>query len=305
MANYITNISQNFLAQDDFFDASEVNILSETPTNLSLLTPDNTLQQYSGFGFMFDVDGNFTGGTLTGITELTANVSSTLTSLLGISVPISVLNSFADRNDSFGFQAYVLVGNDSITGSAEADTLLGYSGNDIIVGNSGNDLLNGNQGADNVSGGDGNDNVSGGKDVDTVYGGQGDDIVNGNIGNDLVYGETGNDTARGGQNNDTIYGGDGNDIIFGDRGNDLLNGNAGVDTFAFGNDSGQDTIADYDSTDRIQIQNQINGFNISNFADIQSRITIIGNSSQIDLGNGNNITISGVVNLDSSDFLFI
>lgn len=305
MANYTTTTAQNFATAEDFFDASAVNILSETPTNVSLLTTDNTLQQYSGSSFTFDVDGNFTGGTLTGITELTANGSSTLTSLLGISVPISVLNSFADNNDSLGFQTYVLGGNDSISGSAQSDTLLGYTGNDSISGNAGDDVLNGNQGDDNISGNAGNDNVSGGKGNDTVSGGKGNDIVNGGQGNDLVNGNIGDDTVRGGADNDTINGGDGNDHIYGDKGNDLLYGNTGADTFIFENGSGQDTIADYDSTDHIQIQMHINGTNISNFADIQSKITIIGNSTHIDLGNGNNITVLNITNLYSSDFIFV
>ena len=68
-------------------------------------------------------------------------------------------------------------GNDTITGSANADilwggagtdTLNGGAGDDILYGEAGNDVLNGNAGADTLNGGAGDDVLNGGAGVDIV-----------------------------------------------------------------------------------------------------------------------------------------
>lgn len=53
--------------------------------------------------------------------------------------------------------AFVLGGDDSITGSASADGLLGYAGNDSINAGAGNDRINGGAGNDTLNGQDGLD----------------------------------------------------------------------------------------------------------------------------------------------------
>src|SRR2546421_7967000 len=67
-------------------------------------------------------------------------------------------------------------GNDSISGSGDADTINGFGGNDFLAGNSGDD---------SIVGGAGND---------TIYGDGGNDWVEGGTGNDLVSGSGGQDS---------------------------------------------------------------------------------------------------------------
>ncbi len=86
-------------------------------------------------------------------------------------------------------------GNDTLTGTADANTIYGGVGNDTIDGLAGNDTLTGEAGDDTVNGGDGNDNLtdysgtnalSGGNDNDTIamY------LVNGAA----AHGDAGSDT---------------------------------------------------------------------------------------------------------------
>ncbi|MFC7608070.1 M10 family metallopeptidase C-terminal domain-containing protein [Teichococcus aestuarii] len=57
-------------------------------------------------------------------------------------------------------------GNDTLTGTAQAD---------ILQGQGGNDTLSGGAGADTLSGGDGNDILTGGRGADALSGGAGGD----------------------------------------------------------------------------------------------------------------------------------
>lgn len=66
----------------------------------------------------------------------------------------------------------------TISGTANPDTLYGTSGRDCIYGWSGGDTLHGNGGDDDVYGGSGDD---------TLYGDAGYDYLNGNSGHDTCY----------------------------------------------------------------------------------------------------------------------
>jgi Ca2+-binding RTX toxin-like protein len=73
-------------------------------------------------------------------------------------------------------------GNDTITGTSEADTINGGDGNDTITGGAGNDTLNGGLGIDTVSGSGGNDNLVGPSNdgsSDSLDGGDGTDTCQG------------------------------------------------------------------------------------------------------------------------------
>lgn len=75
-----------------------------------------------------------------------------------------------------GTENYILRGangNDTLTGSAQADTLFGFDGDDILSGIGG---------ADSLVGGNGNDNLLGGLGADTLIGGDGNDTLTGNGG---------------------------------------------------------------------------------------------------------------------------
>ena len=67
------------------------------------------------------------------------------------------------------------VPDQSLTGTADADTLTGGAGMDTISGGAGNDLLRGLSGNDSLTGGDGDDTLEGGEGNDTLTGGNGAD----------------------------------------------------------------------------------------------------------------------------------
>ena len=67
-------------------------------------------------------------------------------------------------------------GNDTLTGTKNAEVFNGLEGNDIIYAGAGNDSLKGGDGNDTMYGEDGNDYLVGGKGTDELYGDLGDDI---------------------------------------------------------------------------------------------------------------------------------
>ncbi|WP_293349386.1 MULTISPECIES: hypothetical protein [unclassified Microcoleus] len=77
-----------------------------------------------------------------------------------------------------------------------------------------------------------------------------------------------NDTLRGGKGNDILLGGDGDDFLFGEEGDDTLIGGLGSDRFLLSNDSGIDTVADFeDGKDLLALAS---GITFSQLAIIQS-----------------------------------
>lgn len=123
-------------------------------------------------------------------------------------------------------------GNDTLTGDAEANTLLGGPGADTLVGRASADTLTGGDGpdlasyedrtgsqpvtvtldgnADDGAAGEG-DHVQG--DVENAEGGAGADTLTGDGGPNLLSGNAGNDTITGGGGADDLRGGDGDDTV--------------------------------------------------------------------------------------------
>ncbi|MGQ3047657.1 MAG: hypothetical protein ACT6Q8_19450 [Niveispirillum sp.] len=149
----------------------------------------------------------------------------------------------------------------TLTGTANADSLTGGNVGDTISGLAGDDQLVGGFGDDSVSGGDGNDFIfagalspqnsgSGTDGNDTVNAGAGDDFVRGGSGSDSLVGGDGNDFLYGANNStpltwdldaaDTLDGGAGDDILRGNKGDDLLLGGVGDDNLR--GDAGSDTL---------------------------------------------------------------
>tara|TARA_R110002124_G_scaffold64985_2_gene178029 strand:- start:862969 stop:881598 length:18630 start_codon:yes stop_codon:yes gene_type:complete len=117
-------------------------------------------------------------------------------------------------------------GDDAITGSAVANTLLGNDGADTITGLAGNDYLEGGAGADILDGGADNDTLIGGADADTLTGGAGNDSLDGGAGADILNDDAGVDIISGGSEDDIIVAFDDNgaesDTYYGDGGSDTL-----------------------------------------------------------------------------------
>jgi hypothetical protein len=127
----------------------------------------------------------------------------------------------------------LLAGADTLTGSANQDTLAGFDGDDILMGGAG---------GDRVAGGDGRD---------TAFGGAGFDWVAGDDGNDVLIGK---------EDGDQLFGGRGHDRLDGGSGSDNLTGGSGRDVFVFNvlDDTGADTVFDLQRKfDRLQFDNAV------------------------------------------------
>jgi Ca2+-binding RTX toxin-like protein len=95
-----------------------------------------------------------------------------------------------------------LSGDDSLTGSNEADTLLAYAGADRLGGRGGDDDLSGGTGGDTLIGGSGDDTLRGQRGADRLAGGRGDDVLVGGVGADtFVFGADGGSDAIAGFRN--------------------------------------------------------------------------------------------------------
>jgi Ca2+-binding RTX toxin-like protein len=190
---------------------------------------------------------------------------------------------FADEIHGLGGNDTIFggLGDDRLFGDAGKDTLLGGAGNDTLDGGSENDVLIGGAGADTLIGGAGYDIASYadatlGVMIDFRSGGAlndaaGDTFVSiekfvgsnygdtfiasgglsadfdGGAGEDWLYGAKGADTLNGGSGNDHLSGGIGSDFLYGGTGLDTLTGGESADTFWLTQNSGLDTITDFNS----------------------------------------------------------
>ncbi|WP_249141166.1 Ig-like domain-containing protein, partial [Bradyrhizobium manausense] len=111
------------------------------------------------------------------------------------------------------------------------------------------------------------------------------------------------DVILGDANANTLDGRDGNDRIAGRGGADTLTGGNGADTFVYADGDGADTITDFDRTqgDTIDLTGLSGLFTL---ADVQSKATVSGGNTIIDVGSGNTLTLIGVTSLQQSDFIF-
>lgn len=187
----------------------------------------------------------------------------------------------------------ILAGDDIITGTDERDILFGHNGNDVIYGLGGQDYLSGNDGNDKIFGGDDVDYITGQFGRDHLSGNRGNDTLDGGGRNDVLHGNLGRDQLNGGAGNDSLHGGVGRDRLNGGKGDDNLYGGRGADVFVFSafgrsNETGDDTIADFESTDAIRL-----GYVK---ADADLTVTQVGDDVLIamaDDGIGNTITVLG------------
>ncbi|MEG4216193.1 calcium-binding protein [Microcoleus sp. Pol14C6] len=134
---------------------------------------------------------------------------------------------------SFPGGLWMLGGNDTVTGSSDAERIFG------------------NDGKDSVLGGVGSDSIYGGKDDDDVLGETGEDFLTGDRNSDFLNGGAGNDLVRGGQDVDLLVGGDGNDTLIGDRDVDIYQGGAGSDVFVLRVDQAGNRLVGIEVSDAV------------------------------------------------------
>ena len=180
------------------------------------------------------------------------------------------------------------LGDDDIDGQDDDDILLGNEGNDTLNGSDGDDSLSGHDGDDTLNGGNGHDSLEGGDGDDTLSGKQGDDSLAGDAGMDKLYGGIGDDYLNGGLNEDSLYGNYGDDTIGGGHGHDLISGSQGDDIINGGD--GNDTIDGGEGADGISGHDGHDQTNGGGQDD-----TIIGGDGDDDVngGGGRDIVLGG------------
>ncbi|MEL6479013.1 MAG: hypothetical protein AAFR17_16925 [Pseudomonadota bacterium] len=146
-------------------------------------------------------------------------------------------------------------GNDTLIGTADADSLFGGEGDDLLQGLGGDDLLFGGDGADSLEGGTGIDLASYNLATERVQVDlQGSTVTRGEAVGDTfaeiegLQGSRFNDSLRGDMEDNTLLGETGVDRLFGRGGDDVLIGGLGVDVL-YGN-TGADTMTGNQSNDR-------------------------------------------------------
>jgi len=280
----VTNVTTNdayALYTDEFAVGSTLNggAQNRTSTGFDINLGGGETLHYTGTNFTYDSSNIPTGGTITGLSDV--SFSTSIYDLSGFSVAATTWVQWVHNNDDAAARNMLFNGDDSILGGNIEDHLVAYAGNDIVWGRGGSDTIlggdgndhlygqspsGGTDGADSISGGlgsdylqgnagndtldgaEGSDRINGGKDNDLITGGIGADSVNGNAGNDSIDGGDGNDSLRGGKDDDVLTGGDGNDYLQGDLGNDTLSGSAGWDTMTGGDGTDQFKFATGDAT---------------------------------------------------------
>ncbi|MBY0322259.1 MAG: VCBS domain-containing protein [Reyranella sp.] len=220
-------------------------VTNTSSTSFRWNAADGSFWTVTGSGFTYDGSNHPTGGTIASIDGTTAGGQPGLL-VSGASLSASQFAGWVANNDVFAFLSNGLVGNDTVSGNAQNDTLQGFAGADTLNGGTGNDSLHGGAGADTLNGGDGDDWLRGESGNDTLNGGNGN--------NDNVdYGDSGFDPAGPGTqgvtvnlatgtatdnwgNSDTLTGIEGvlgsnmADTITGNSANNNLSGNGGNDT---------------------------------------------------------------------------
>lgn len=211
-----------------------------------------------------------------------------------------------------------------LTGSAVRAT--GNAEHNILIGTAGSNVLDGAGGGDTLQGGAGNDvyyvRNAGDVIVENANEGTADTVLasvsytltanaqverlaaadsnqttainlTGNAWSHLIQGNNGANVLTGGSGNDTLMGYGGNDTLF---------GGAGADKFVFAHGTGQDSIGDFvTGTDKIDLT----AIGFASYQDVINATHDVGGNAVIDLGNGDQVTLTGVTTaqLHSGDFI--
>lgn len=118
-----------------------------TATAITITNGSGYRQTFSG-AFSYDSNGNVSGTTNGTNFYLNDALVYSATNMEASAAQLSTFaNTYGDTQDTY---AYVLRGNDAITGSSGNDVINGYAGVDTITGGAGNDIIDGGVGTDNA-----------------------------------------------------------------------------------------------------------------------------------------------------------
>lgn len=222
---------------------------------------------------------------------------------------------FSGRDTFSGFE--------KVRGSAHNDVLTADNFGRELFGGDGADTITGGTGRDTVIGGAGADTMDGGSGIDTLSYATSRNYVSVDLENNLSFGDDakgdvffGFENLRGGMVSDSLYGdggrnviwgGDGGDYIDGRGGDDLLIGGSGDEAFAFGLNSGFDTIRDFTAggnEDRL-ILSEMGPF-FATFDQVLAAAVQDGANTVITFGTGLGIVLEGVdrASLTIEDLVF-
>lgn len=319
MATFTTNaaVTADFNAPTygtTFFSGSQ----SATTSLITLTSGSYTLEISGSFTLS---GGNPMSGAVTGWVLKSSGTSIQSIASIG-GVDWSALAPLRGGSDVAALHALLFAGNDTIYGSANADTLNGGDGNDLIIGYAGDDTLNGGDGNDALAGYEGSNVLNGGAGNDALYGQYGTAIMSGGAGSDAYEVDDASDQVieNANEGTDAVYttinytlgtnlehlyvntasglaitgnstanymqGNAGADTLNGLDGNDVLSGLGGIDTLNGGD--GDDNLSGGDGDD----------FLYGN----DGNDTLAGGDGDdtIDGGNGNNDALNGQ---DGNDIL--
>ncbi|MGN6820011.1 MAG: hypothetical protein ACTHJR_15200 [Sphingomonas sp.] len=207
--------------------------------------------------------------------------------------------------------------NINATGNAEHNTLIGNAGSNVLDGGGGGDTLQGGAGNDVYYVRNAGDVIVEGASegtADTVLAtvsytlnanAQVERLAASDANAVTAINLTGNawsHTIQGSNGANILTGGSGNDTLYGYGGNDSLFGGGGADKFVFAHGTGQDTIGDFVAgTDKIDLT----AIGFASYQDVMNATHDVGGNAVIDLGNGDQVTLTGVTSsqLHSSDFI--
>ena len=195
-------------------------------------------------------------------------------------------------------------GNDTLTGTLDADHIAGLGGNDTLSGDNGDDTLDGGAGDDTLSGDSGDDILDGGAGNDTAsYANASFSVrVNlnltgaqntGHLGNDTlvsienVIGSSSGDNLTGlAASASVLNGGDGSDLLTGGAGDDTFLGGAGSDRVNYSAASSGVTVDLSVSTAQNTGQGNDTFVSIEEITGSAHADTLTGNNSANDISGG-------------------
>jgi Ca2+-binding RTX toxin-like protein len=243
---------------------------------------------------------SFTGGTITSIESITADLAGGTDTLSYAGTTANVSVDLTAHTAS-GFAS--LLGVENITGGTGNDTLTGDAAANIVAGGVGNDTYFVGAGDTVTEGaGAGTDTVNSsatftlGANVENLtltgsadISGTGNGLANvmaGNTGANVLNGAAGNDTLDGGLGNDTMTGGTGNDM------------------FVFHTGFGNDVITDFDANptggqDLLDLSAYAPDINAGNFA-AQVSIAVSAGNTVITIDATQHITLTGVTGVGAN-----
>ncbi|MEQ1952393.1 calcium-binding protein [Mesorhizobium sp. CN2-181] len=215
-------------------------------TSITYKLASGLILKVSGTSFAFDASGYAIAGTATGLQLFLSNGTTVLQALTGFNRPLVNVFDAAETFyydggfDAWGFNQWIMSGNDTVNGSAGTDDIYGHAGNDVLKGGNGDDYFEGGSGKDTYDGGTGFDQLSFWDSYwdRTALHGIVLDAVAGTVSDPWGNSETfkGFEGYRGTQFADIINGSSLDEQFYGLGGRDKIDGKGGVDEVRYDRD---------------------------------------------------------------------